>query len=320
MWWRMRITQRVCQNLNRTCLFLVLLICTVNCFYFTDSLRKAKKALKRGDCEKTRHFLNSSQKTDLVFALKAAEFCEKKSIVDGVWFYKYLSEREKTKEKRFFFKEKLADIYSEELRDYESAFSLWFFLRDQTQQADKKLSYSYKIAHGFFEMQKWEESLLEINKSLNKTSLEFSELRAPQPLVNKLHKYFLFLKGRVLLMQEQFGQAEQVFRQIKMQYPQFFQDQNIYWYLSLIYESQKDFQQAIRELKRVQKSSEFLEDKLERLRERERNLPARPPDLVPSDLDQTSLDFPEFHTSLFLVNKSQTPEFSNMINVQAEEL
>ena len=278
MWWRMRITRRIYQSLNRTYLFFVLLICTVGCFYFTDSLRKARKALKRGDCEKTRDFLTSSQKTDLAFALKAAQVCEKKSAIEGTWFYKYLSEREKTKEKRFFFKEKLADIYSERLKDYESAFSLWFFLRDQTQQANKKLSYSHKIASGFFEMQKWEESLLEINKSLNRINMG-----------SEFHRDFLFLKGRVLLMQEQFDQAERIFRQIEMQSPQFFQDQNIYWYLSLIYESQKDFQQAIRELKRFQNSSEFLKDKVERLREREKNLPARPPDLIPSDLQPEEL-------------------------------
>ena len=275
----MKVTQRVCQNLNKkTYLFFILLVCTTSCFYFTDSLRKARKALKQGDCEKTRKFLAASQKTDLDFALKAAKFCEKKSTVQGVWFYKYLSERAETKKKRIFFTEKLAALYSEGMKDYESAFSLWFFLRDQTQQVNKKLSYSYKIALGFFEMQKWEESFLEINKSLKRVNIE-----------SELHKYFLFLKGRVLLMQGQFNPAEQVFRQISRQYPQFFQDQNIYWYLSLIYESQKDFQQAIRELKKVQKSSEFLKDKIERLREKEKNLPAQPVEVVPSDLQRDGL-------------------------------
>ena len=274
----MKIVQKSFQTLKKVYFFFILFLCTVNCFYFTDSLRKAKKALSRGDCRKSREFLSSSQKTDLSFALKAARFCEEKSVKDGVWFYKYLSQQEKTKEKRLFFKDKLADIYFDKLNDYENAFSLWFFLRDQSSQINIKLLYAYKIAQGFFEIQKWEESVLELNKYLNMISQD-----------SEFQKDFLFLKGRVLLMQEQFKESEQVFRQIQIQHPQFFQDKSIYWYLSLIYEAQKDFQQAIKELKKFQHSSEFLQGKIQRLKKREENLPARPPDVKPSDLKMEDL-------------------------------
>ena len=209
----------------------------------------------------------------MVFALKAAQFCEEKSIRDGAWFYEYLSQQETTKEKRLIFKDKLADIFFDKLNDHEKAFSLWFFLRDQSSKINTKLLYTYKIAYGFFEIQKWEESLLELNKYLNKINQD-----------SQFHKEFLFLKGRILLMQEQFSESERVFRQIQIQHSQFFQDQSIYWYLSLIYETQKDFQQAIRELKKFQHSSEFLQSKIQRLKKRERNLPAQPIDLKPSDL------------------------------------
>ena len=273
----MRMTKVKAHQILKTISFCILLMCTINCFYFTDPLRKAKKALKKEDCKKSREFLSYSQKEDLEFALKAAQICENESILESAWFYKYLSEREKIKEKRYFFKEKLAEIYFEKLKDYEEAFSLWFFLREQTPQIDKKLLYSYKIANCFFEMQKWKESLLEINKYL-KISTDSS-----------FHKNFLFLKGRVLLMQKQFEQSAQIFRHIQIQYPQFFQDQDIYWYLSFIYESQKDFQQAIRELKKFQYSSEFLKNKIDRLKKRDKNLPARPLDLKSPGLQREEL-------------------------------
>ena len=245
----------------------------ISCFYFSDPLRKAKKALKAGDCKKVKYFLSASSKTDKAFLLKSAEFCKKNSLKTAIWFYERLSVEETSIEKRTAVTEKLANLYFEKLKDYKKAVSIWMSLRNsfssETQETLlRKYKYSYYIARCFFEMKNWSESLKEVEVFLRNpmalSSLNFKKIRLD----------FLFLKARILFLQEKLQESAVVFKQIKKLDYKFFIEQDIYMYLSMIYESQKNFHKAIKELKNFSDSSSFLKNRIERLKIRQKNLPA----------------------------------------------
>ena len=252
------------------------------CFYFTSPMRKAEKALEKGDCKQAQNFFLSAQNKKWKFAKKAAELCLSKFPAEAGWFYYYLSEREVDIEKRLLFKEKQAKIYFEKLKNYEKAIELYSFLRSLNLSGTKRQSYSFHIALSYFEMGKWEASLKEIlllTTDVKKVGIfeNPSFHKAVSPPAGKgvipFAENIAFLKARVFLMQEKYKEAEQIFRKIQQTNPVYFKKNKIFLYLSFIYESQKDFHQAISELETFQSTSEFLVDKIKRLKIRQSNQP-----------------------------------------------
>ncbi len=232
------------------------------CFYFTDPIRKAEKALRKGDCKQARHFfLLDGEKGKIEFAERAAKACVSHSAVEAVFFYDYLFRREKDMAKRIPIRESLADVYFTNQRNYEKAIEEYFFLKGQTVSMGKKYLYSFRIALSYFEMGKWELSLKE-TETLLSTRLKGENLLS-----------VLFLLGRVLLMQEKYTDAGKVFKRIQHEDPVYFKENKLFFYLSFIYESRKEFHQAIIELRNFQNTSEFLADKIERLKVRQSKQP-----------------------------------------------
>ena len=240
------------------------------CFYFTDPMRKAKKALKNNNCHQAKEFFILSQNKEIAFARKAAGKCSSISITTSVWFYRYLSNSEEDEKKRNRAREKLADIYFEELKNYEKAIELYSFLKAQMDVSPKKLFYSFRMAVSFFELGKWPASLKEISllegKVKNEASLKDSGFFIEKGNVD-------FLKARIFLMQRKYKKAETMFRKIQKTQPLYFKKNKLFFYLSFIYESRKEFYQAISELKNFESTSEFLSDKIERLKVRQKNQP-----------------------------------------------
>lgn len=232
------------------------------CFYFTDPLRKAEKALQRGHCEQAKHFflpVKDSKKKK--FAEKAAKMCASKNVKVTIWFYMYLSERGIKEHERLSFKEHLADIYFTKQRSYEKAIEEYSFLEKQKVSNKKKYLYSFRIALSFFELGKWEMSLKEVEKLLSMSLEEKDFLVA------------LFLKARILLMQKRYAETRKVFKKIQRVDNLFFEKNKLFLYLSFIYELQKDFDQAVMELKDFQNTSEFLKEKIRRLEIRQSKQP-----------------------------------------------
>ena len=246
---------------KKTYLFSIFFIMSA-CFYFTDSLRKAEKSLQDGDCKQAKHlFLLAQSDKKVEFAEKAAKACVSKFTTEAIFFYEYLSKREKKKEKRVLVKEFLASIYFQKQRDYERAIEEYSFLKKQRVSVKKKHFYSFRIALSYFEMGKWEMSLKEIEELL---SIQLNK----KDLLNTL-----FLLARGLLMQEKYVEAGGVFEKIRQVDPAYFKKNKLFLYLSFIYESQKEFHQAIIELRKFQNTSEFLSDKIKRLEIRQSKQP-----------------------------------------------
>ncbi|MDE0119458.1 MAG: hypothetical protein OXM55_05570 [Bdellovibrionales bacterium] len=244
------------------CLFLT------GCFYFTSSVRKMEKALKKKECSQARlDFLSieGRENKKQLLAKKAVQVCLPISKKQAVWFYQYLSERERNKEHRLELKKTMARIYFEEIKDYEAAVKVYSFLQTQDVSAEEKQKYSFRVAQAYFEMGKWLASLNQVERVLSTMDKNKD---------NKWVKVF-FLKGRILLMQERYKEAEDTFIVLQRSAPGFFKVNKVFLYLSFIYESRKEFHQAISNLKEYQNTSEFLMSKIKRLKIRQNNQPAR---------------------------------------------
>ena len=241
------------------------------CFYFTDPMRKAEKALDQKDCRRAKEFFILAPQKEIVFVRKAAQKCATLSLKEAIWFYDYLSYKEETLEKRVLAREQLAHIYFEEIKDYEKAIELYSFLRAQVELSYKRLFYSFRIAFSFFELGKWQASLTE----LSRLEGELKKKRAVLRPVNSGYsiRNIDFLKARVFLMQKRYEQAEEIFRKIQKNQPEYFKENKLFFYLSFIYESKKEFHQAISELENFENTSHFLSDKIERLKVRQKNQP-----------------------------------------------
>lgn len=238
------------------------------CFYFIDPMRKAEKALKKGDCEQAKKIFVSSSKKKLAFAKKAGHFCLSKSPQEAVWFYYYLSEREEEK-KAYLLKEKVANIYFETLKDYEKAIEIYSFLKSQKISKKKEDFYIYRMALSFFELGKFSSSL----SLLHKQAISFTSIRKTPIAYEVLYWDKKFLIGRSLLMRKKYVEAEKIFQEIQYSNPLYFKEKELFYYLSFIYELQKEFHQAISELEQFESTSEFLASKIDRLKIRQRNQP-----------------------------------------------
>ena len=238
-----------------------------NCFYFVDSMRKAETALKKGDCEKARKFFISSPNKKLKFAKKAGNFCLSSSPKTAVWFYHYLSERENIN-KIFSYKKKIADIYFEILKDYEKAIEAYSFLSDQNLSKKERNFYVYRMAFSYFELGKFSVALSLLNKGTSSSAFDWQISSS-----DRIYWDNKFLMGRAFLMLEQYVEAEQIFQEIQQKNPLYFKENKLFYYLSFIYELQKEFHQAISELEQFESTSEFLTSKIRRLRVRQGNQP-----------------------------------------------
>ncbi|MDE0518646.1 MAG: hypothetical protein OXH36_03695 [Bdellovibrionales bacterium] len=244
-------------------LFLNLCLFLTGCFYFTSPVRKMEKALKKKECHQARlAFLSIEGREDKkrLLAKKAAKVCLPISKKQAVWFYQYLSERAQKKAQRLGFKKKMAKIYFEEIKDYEAAVKIYSFLQSQDVSPLEKQKYSFRVAQAYFEMGKWLASLKQVDKMLYQTEGEKKQ-------------NVLFLKGRILLMQERYKEAEDAFTSLQRSAPDFFKENKVFLYLSFIYESRKEFHQAISKLEEFQSTSDFLMSKIKRLKIRQNNQP-----------------------------------------------
>lgn len=241
------------------------------CFYFTDPMRKAEKALSKADCHQAKKLFILAQQKEIDFARRAAKKCAVLSIEDAVWFYEYLSNKEETKKKRILIKEKLAGIYFEEIKNYEKTIEVYSFLKRKAHLPYKKLFYSFRIATAFFELGKWQASLKELSL-LERELEEKSSLPRPIDSIYSIGNVD-FLRARIFLMQKRYKSAEEIFRRIQKSQPAYFKENKLFFYLSFIYESKKEFYQAISELKNFENTSNFLSDKIERLKVRQKNQP-----------------------------------------------
>ena len=252
--------------MKKLCLSAVLYLFLPGCFLVSPTW-KTQQALKKRDCAGALKFFRDikARHSKLTWAKKAQSICLSAKPKVALWFLRYLSLYENTKE-RLFWTKKHADTAFEKVKDYEQALVSYSVLKEQAVLPSEKSVYTVRMARSYFERGKWESALREIQSLLKKEEKErgFS--------ASELAKA-LFLKARIHLMQEEYLKAEKEFQQIQALYPLYFKEQEMFLYLSFIYEERKDFHKALEELKAFQHSSAFLKQKMNRLKIRQKNQP-----------------------------------------------
>ena len=162
------------------------------------------------------------------------------------------------REKKNFAK-KLAEVSFYKLKDYEKALKYYTVLLSWPQEPGERFLFQYHLAKSFFYLEKHSQSLKEIEKCFFK-GLSMEE-----------RKQALILKARILMAKKRFEQAISFFNEQIVKFPEeesFFRE-----YMAFIYESKKDFVSAVKELKKIDKASLFITNKIEKLMERQSNQP-----------------------------------------------
>lgn len=235
------------------------------CFYFTDPVHKIETSLKKSDCAAAwQMFSNIAQvsKFDLrleKLALAAAGKCQRKSIQISLQFYQWLLQQNISNQRKILLHKKLLHIL-EPAGELALAIPSYIFLK--THIKSQQNLYALRLAEAYFTLEKWEQSKQVIKKYLA-LSLAVSK---------KLD--FLFLKARILLRQRKYSAAKAVFLKIKQLSFKFFKEKNISLYLVFIYEQQKQFHLAIKELSQ-QPETLFLKSKIQRLKKRLQRQPGK---------------------------------------------
>ena len=211
----------------------------------------------KGDCKKAAKHFSRLSKLNLKkqeFAFKAAQACEeKKAYFSALFFYETLLPEVKGKE-ALKIKQIVAGIYFYKVKNYETALRYYEELLKGGKDPREKFEAGYHISESFYQLKKYSQALLEVNKIL--------ALRASI----KNREKAVLLKSSVLLALKDYERAVPFFKEQMKKYPEkegFFRQ-----YLAVVFENQAEFLPAIRELEKIKPSNSFLERKIKELYER----------------------------------------------------
>ena len=259
-------------------LVLVLMVLVSGCFYGISPLNQAKKALREKDCRAAQKFFQQveSVSPDLKWVRQAAGICEARFLKEALWFYEFLwkhspGEGEKTNSLK-----KMAYLHFERSGNYKKAARAFYRLSLKASPPDLRAQSLLYLARSWFELKKWDQALVEIQK-----------LQKQKSFYRKQKAQILFLKARVFLMKSRYQKSRQILLDIQKNHPLFFQNKEGGLYLSLIYEIQNELGFAGSVLQDFRTSSRFLSRRLHRLRKRQiqqpggKTLSPPPPRSVP---------------------------------------
>ena len=218
-------------------------------------------------CEKTHKKLserNRMSKKEKKQWVNGAEDCLKKNKIElAVFIFEKLLRESKTprgslKEIKKWEKT-LANLAFYKVKNYEKALKYYILLLTRPLEPGEKFFIQLNVAESFFHLKKYSQALREVEKCF------FKGLSIEQK------KQALVLKGRIFIAEKQFKKAVELFEKQIVEFPEeenFFRE-----YLALIYEGQKDFLSAIKELEKIQPPRSFVQQKIRRLIERQNNQP-----------------------------------------------
>jgi len=209
------------------------------------------------------------RKPESWLALEASRKAARLAVFDlkdfkaAVEFYQHLILYSPLSDERLAAQKSLADIYFENLLDFDQAvleYSRLIKLVPPPQRA----SYRLTVAKAYFNLNNFAQAEIEVDELLHK------------PIADDLRFEALLFKGNLLQGAKRLDDAISVFGQILKKYPERARSENVIINLAVCYEEKKEFLKAIEILelaKSTYSSPEFLEVRINRLRERQANLP-----------------------------------------------
>ncbi len=225
--------------------------------HFTSSITYFERAMKR-----------SPQSS---WALKAARegariaYFELKEYKKAADFYQHLVMYSEENEERFQAQQKLGDIYLENLQDYPKAIMEYSRLAEQHLSDQEVGQNRLRLGRAYYYQNNLFQAESEIEQALKlriEPSLRFSAL---------------MLKGNIFIARKEFGKAASLFNDLIRNHGEKAQEENVPMTLAVCYEEAGEFQKALEVLEGLKgkyNPPEYIDLRIKRLKERQRNQPA----------------------------------------------
>lgn len=158
--------------------------------------------------------------------------------------------------------ENIAEIYFENIQDYVLAIKEYLLLESLVRDPEKLEKIRLKIAQGY-----------RYTGNLN-SALEYIDIFIKSAKITK--NPLLKLRAQILQAKENFDQAMLEYNKLLQESPTYFKDENLYVAVAILLEEKEDYAAAINYLKQNAekiKDSAFLELRLKRLYEKQKNKP-----------------------------------------------
>lgn len=249
---------------------LVLTGCRVN--YQTVEFRRAEEAAEVKDWAKAlRHYdraVRSRPRTAM--AIEAARrgsriaHLETSEFMTAIEFYRHLILYSPDAGERVDAQKKIASIYFEKISDYAGAIRAYSHLLELPHSTEEEKDIRFNIAKAYFYLNNFYQAATEVKDLLKILRPEDSKFE------------YLAFRGNILLTTKRHDEAAAVFEDLIKNYPEEAMKENVQLSLAVTFEEKGDLNKAIAVLEGVKKihpSPDFIELRINRIRERMANLP-----------------------------------------------
>jgi tetratricopeptide (TPR) repeat protein len=210
---------------------------------------------------------NPQSEIGIEAAREAARICffELKDFQKAALHYQQIVLSSKNSEERLAAQKQIVSVYFDQLSDYPKAVIEINKLVVMLTEPQDKMEYKMKLARAYYYQNNF-------TQAENETD-EF--IRTNPPREQKFD--MIFLKGNISLAQKNLPTAVEVFKRLLTEFPERSAKDNVALTLSVCYEELRDFKSAIEVLEKLKGNHpvpEYIDIRINRLRERLKNLPA----------------------------------------------
>lgn len=188
---------------------------------------------------------------------------ETKDYKTAAEFYKHIVLYSTSDEERISAQRALTEIYFEKLLDYDQALIELSHMIPLLPAAERP-TYQLMVARSYFNLSNFSQALIEVDELLNNR------------LSKELRFEALLFKGNLLQAAKRLDDAIKVFTSLRKDFPERAERENIGMSLAICYEEKSELGAAIavlEEMKKTNKNPDFIQVRINRLRERTANLP-----------------------------------------------
>ncbi len=240
--------------------------------YEENELKRARSDIESKSFESALNHINRILKTadSKPVAVEAAKEGAKVTTELGdhkraIPYYKHLVLYAKDPELRKQSQLQIAQIYFENLNDYQNAIVEYNRLLEMPHSAQEEVGYRFRIAKSYFYKNNFFQAESEVDEVLKKPNMKSDTMFD-----------LLMLKGNIYMTQKDLGKSLKVYEEILQKYPERAEKENIRVNIAVCYEEQKDYAKAIDSLEKAKANyptPEYLELRIKRLKDREKQLP-----------------------------------------------
>ncbi len=204
------------------------------------------------------------------WALRAARegariaFFDTKDFKKAVFFYRHLVVNSSDDQERIDAQKKMGEVYLENLQDYPQAIIEYSKLVEQNLSDQEVGLYRLGLARAHY----YQNNLFQADSEI----AQILKLKIEAPL--KFNA--MMLKGNIFIAQKDFAKAATLFKELIKDYPEKAQIENVPMTLAVCYEEAGELKEALQVLESLRvtyRPPEYIELRIKRLKERQKNQP-----------------------------------------------